>query len=69
MTVGLASTTAGAIEVVTKLSSVDGTGGSLFAQTLSESGIVRFVIALYQALRSASVSLVASSTFVMRFRL
>jgi hypothetical protein len=40
-----------------------------FAQTLLEFGIVSFVVALYQALRSASVSLVAPSTLVMRLRL
>ncbi|MBV9759732.1 MAG: hypothetical protein JO340_04120, partial [Acidobacteriaceae bacterium] len=60
---------AGSNEVVTKLSSEGFRKAQLLALTHSGFGIVVVAAKLYEARRWASVTLVAPSTFVMRFRL
>jgi hypothetical protein len=56
-------------ETVTKLSSEGAGKAQMLAPTLSEFGITGMAATLYQAGRSASITFVAPSTFVMRFRL
>jgi hypothetical protein len=60
---------AGLFEVVTKLNSEGVEKARMRAPTLSGFGITGMAATRYQARRSAAVTLVAPSTFVMRFKL